>query len=128
MFFIVLQFTWAVFAIMQAYHNYYSFYIDDYQNPKYKEYNELYHQFQLVREIGITLLVSILLHNWESFFILFTIRFIFFQYSLNIISNKGVWYLSDRGTDKILKNILGKHASKIILGISVILIILLNIL
>ena len=118
-----LQLIWAILAIIQAAHNFYSFEIDNYQDPNYKEYNGYYHTLQLIREVAITGLLAIYTGELLIFPILLGIRFIFFQYSLNIIRGKNLFYLSDRGTDKIIKDTIG---SKGVLILSIIGVIILN--
>lgn len=127
----IIQFSLLVYCVLQAYYNHYAIKNMWMGGNDYVKYQHLWHLFQSFTYIVLCLLVSYLYSQQVKtaialYLSLMLIRQIIFNPILNVLRGKSLFYLSDRGQDKTLKNIFGEAAGLIVTILSIIAIIVIN--
>lgn len=129
---IYIQIAFMLYIIVQAYYNYFCIDIMKKAPTIDLKTQSNWHLFQALSYVIICLLVSYLYPaTWQKqvalYLLLNLLRQMLFNPILNGLRGKAIFYLSDRGQDKMLKKIFGEAAALVVSVLSIAVIILLNI-
>lgn len=123
---IIVQVAFAIMCYIEALHDAWVIYLQDYRLPQYAYASKKWHTYSAYYVGGVTVLIAFAYHEWALCPALLMSRFIVFNPALNWLRSKGFFYLGSSGKDALFQKWFGPKAGLIVWSGALITAILLN--
>lgn len=107
---IITQIVFILLSFVESLHDKTVIDLQDYSKPDYPVLSKNWHNYSAAYYAVMVGLVCFLASSYLLAIPLFLIRSTFFNLFLNLERNKPAFYLSNKGLDLIITNLLGKYA------------------